>query len=202
MYTASLFDDLDEEFTLTFSPRQLIPEIPGLHYVADFVSRIEERELMEAANQEEWSTHWKRRTQYYGRRYGALLNDGRARDIPLWASAVMVRLVKDKAMDCLPTQMGANEYLPGQGIAPHVDHESGTVVSLSLGSGCVMDFRELETGNLNSMWLAPRSIVVMNGVARYGWTHGIAPRLRDVVDGRSIPRTKRISLTFRNVPAQ
>ena len=202
MHTASLFDGLEETYTLTFSPQQIIPDIPGLAYYADFVSSDEERELLEAANGEAWSTHWKRRTQYYGQRYGVTVDEGTYREIPLWSRVVMERLVSTSILAGLPTQMGVNEYLPGQGIAPHVDHESGTVISLSLGSGCIMDFREIETGAANSMWLAARSIMVMNGVSRYAWMHGIAPRQRDVVDGRSIHRGTRVSLTFRNVPTR
>lgn len=46
--------------------------------------------------------------------------------------------------DCFPDQVTVNEYLPGQGIASHVDtHEAfgPTLLSLSLVSGVVMDFR-------------------------------------------------------------
>ena len=46
--------------------------------------------------------------------------------------------------DFFPDQVTVNEYLPGQGIAAHVDtHEAfgHTLLSLSLVSGVVMDFR-------------------------------------------------------------
>jgi hypothetical protein len=39
----------------------------------------------------------------------------------------------------------------------------------------------------------------MQGDARHLWLHGIPPRKTDVVDGRKIERSRRLSLTFRNV---
>jgi hypothetical protein len=39
----------------------------------------------------------------------------------------------------------------------------------------------------------------MKGEARYDWLHGIAGRKTDIFEGRSIPRGRRVSLTFRNV---
>jgi hypothetical protein len=46
-------------------------------------------------------------------------------------------------------------------------------------------------------WLERRSVVVMTGAARYEWTHGIARRKADRVGGFVVPRTRRVSLTFR-----
>ena len=47
--------------------------------------------------------------------------------------------------------------------------------------------------------LEPRSLVVMQGDARYTWKHAILPRKRDEVDGQVIARRRRLSLTFRTV---
>ena len=59
------------------------------------------------------------------------------------------RLVDEGRISDLPDQLTVNRYLPGQGIPPHVDTHSAFfdgIVSLSLGSGAVMDFRSLVNG--------------------------------------------------------
>jgi hypothetical protein len=48
-------------------------------------------------------------------------------------------------------------------------------------------------------YLPPRSLLLMNGDSRYEWTHGIAPRKMDKVNGVVIPRGRRLSLTLRRV---
>jgi alkylated DNA repair dioxygenase AlkB len=58
-----------------------------------------------------------------------------------------------------------------------------------------MDFAR--GGEKLSVWLARRSLVVMHGIARYEWTHGIARRKSDKVGTFIVPRSRRVSLTFR-----
>jgi alkylated DNA repair dioxygenase AlkB len=96
-------------------------------------------------------------------------------------------------------QMLVNEYLPGQGIAPHRDYAAfgRTVVSLSLLSPCVMDFRHRETGRRERLLLLPRSLSVLSDEARYDWEHGIAPRGRGTWHGLRLERRRRLSVTFR-----
>ena len=53
-----------------------------------------------------------------------------------------------------------------------------------------------------SVWLPSRSLLVMTGPARYDWTHGIAQRKTDLVDGEVRARGTRTSLTFRHVRSQ
>lgn len=53
-----------------------------------------------------------------------------------------------------------------------------------------------------SVLVPRRSILIMSGESRYGWTHGITPRKIDVVQNESgylttMKRNTRISLTFR-----
>ena len=87
--------------------------------------------------------------------------------------------------------MLVNEYLPGQGIAPHRDYApfGRTVVSLSLLSPCVMDFRHPPTGRRERLLLEPRSLLVLADEARYDWEHGIAPRKRDAWHGLPVERS-------------
>ena len=50
------------------------------------------------------------------------------------------------------------------------------------------------------LWLPARSLAVLAGPARYGWTHGIPPRKSDAVEGLGVvARRTRVSLTFRSV---
>lgn len=111
-----------------------------------------------------------------------------------------------------PDQMHVNKYFSGGGIPPHVDCHSAfsdCVVSVSLQSPIVMEFREYgkltDIGYPDKMIqqqnivLPARSAVVLTGAARYKWTHGIATRRHDCINGRMIPRNERVSLTFRKV---
>ena len=100
-------------------------------------------------------------------------------------------------------QVIVNEYEPGQGISSHIDCEpcfKDTIVSLSLGSGCVMNFtNKFNRKHIIPIWLAPRSIVVLRDEARYEWLHGIAARKWDVWGNQRYERARRVSLTFRKV---
>lgn len=54
----------------------------------------------------------------------------------------------------------------------------------------------------NPTWellLPPRSLLVMMGPSRYGYTHAIRPRKTDVVEGRTVARQGRYSITMRSV---
>ena len=102
----------------------------------------------------------------------------------------------------MPVQALVNEYEPGQGISAHKDYEPfEEVASLSLASGCVMEFAKAKGGGGKSIWLQPRSLLVLTGEARHEWTHGIRPRLADVVHGVKILRERRLSLTLRTIRA-
>ncbi|KAG8734271.1 hypothetical protein FRC11_006810 [Ceratobasidium sp. 423] len=78
-----------------------------------------------------------------------------------------------------------NRYNPGEGIKPHIDlpnRFADGIIIVSLASGIVMDFAHESKKQAISAWLPPRSIVIMEGEARWEWTHGIAYRESDLVD--------------------
>jgi alkylated DNA repair dioxygenase AlkB len=185
----SLFPEID--------PPAKQVEVPGLQYLPEFVTRDEEAELVAAIDQEEWDTTWDRRRQPYGASYGK--GSGPARSIPGWGLLLVERLADLALIDRRFDQMLVNEYQPGQGIALHRDYEpfDRTVVSLSLLSPCVMDFRQVATGRRESMLLTPRSLLVLSDEARYDWEHGIARRKNDRWLDRLMPRSRRLSVTFR-----
>lgn len=181
-----------------------VPDIDGLSYIPDWITPDEEVELISIIDLQPWNTDLKRRVQHYGYRY-----DYKARNVtrdlylgtlPDWLQPLAEKLASDGLFYAVPDQVIINEYLAGQGISPHVDCVpcfGKTIASLSLGSPCVMDFCK-GTERL-SLMLERRSLLVLSDGARYEWRHGIAGRKTDKHDGENINRTRRLSLTFRNV---
>jgi len=111
-----------------------------------------------------------------------------------------------------PTYCIVNEYLPSQGISAHVENFrfGEPVCSLTLGSGDYMRFHELfsphdgsvrsfkaaqapRTGRREDVWLPCSSLVALSGEARYKWQHEITKSGKN----RTVPRWRRVSLTFR-----
>jgi alkylated DNA repair dioxygenase AlkB len=183
-----------------------VAEIPGLHYVADYLDEGRERGLVEQIDRGPWLTELRRRVQHCGYRY-----DYKGRKVtpemylgplPGWLLP-LCRELKDRGlMPRVADQVIVNEYEPGQGIAPHVDCVpcfDDTIASLTLGSSCVMEFTKVKTREKASLFLARRSLVVLSGEARYDWRHAIPARKSDSHEGRAVARGRRLSLTFRNV---
>ncbi|XP_077302741.1 tRNA (carboxymethyluridine(34)-5-O)-methyltransferase alkbh8 [Arctopsyche grandis] len=101
-------------------------------------------------------------------------------------------------VDCPPDQLTVNQYDPGQGIPSHVDTHSAflnPLISLSLGSSIVMEFRR--SNEHYKLSLPRQSILILNDSSRYDWFHGIVPRTYDVIDGKIHERQQRTSFTFR-----
>lgn len=173
-----------------------VPSVPGLRYLPGYVTEAEERALVAAIDGMPWNTEWKRRRQPYGAGYGG---GGGAAPVPEWGVRLAGRMLADGVTDRPFDQMLVNEYAPGQGISSHRDYApfGRTVVSLSLLSRCVMDFRHAATGRKESLLLESRSLLVLSDEARYDWEHGIAARKRDVWQGAKWDRGRRVSVTFR-----
>lgn len=181
-------------------------EIPGLHYLAEFVDETREQELIGVIDQQPWITELKRRVQHYGYKYDykgrKVTSDMYLGALPDWLAALCSELCKGGRMPKLPDQVIVNEYVPGQGIAAHVDCVpcfDDTIASLTLGSSCVMEFSHVKTRLKAPLFLERRSLIVMQGEARYEWRHAIPPRLTDKHEGKTHARHRRLSLTFRNV---
>ena len=111
------------------------------------------------------------------------------------------------------TQLTVNEYSQGQGIAGHIDSDAcfGPIIFiLSCNSGITMTLSKrtpesekctLPQETKKHLWLAPRSLLILQGDARYLWSHAIATRKLDKVEGQIIPRGRRVSFTFRQALA-
>ena len=100
-------------------------------------------------------------------------------------------------------QLIINEYLTGQGISAHTDHTAkfGPIIAcVTLGSGVEIEFtkgggsKPLEK---QSVYVQSNSLYVMSGDSRSIWKHGIPQRKSDIVNGSTVVRGKRVSLTFR-----
>jgi alkylated DNA repair dioxygenase AlkB len=192
--------DMSTLFHLTDTDAE-IPGVPGLCYLLGYVDKATEVALVRAIDSMPWNTEWKRRRQPYGAEYG---NAGELPAIPDWGRILARRMHADGITERVFDQMLVNEYMPGQGISSHRDYASfgRAVVSLSLFSPCVMDFRHRPTGRKECLLLEARSLLVLSDEARYEWEHGIAPRRRDVWQGMRIARRRRLSVTFRFREAQ
>lgn len=207
----SYFADLPKENAL--ESKTLIPS--GLIILKDFITEEEESILLKSIRtdeDEENQTLKHRSVKHFG--YEFLFGTNNVdpanpmdRRIPQECDLLWERL-KGRNIpmewEC-PDQLTVNEYMPGQGIPPHVDTHSAfldPIVSLSLQSHVVMEFKK---SNLKADVFVPRrSLLLMTGESRYDWTHGITPRHIDVIltDNKTLTtanRSKRTSLTFRRL---
>jgi alkylated DNA repair dioxygenase AlkB len=188
-------------------PRLFPPDLPdGIRYLPGYVDAAKAAGLLAHIDREAWDGTLRRRVQHYGYRYDYAARRARRRDclgpLPGWLLGIAEALCADGGFATPPEQVMVNEYLPGQGIAPHVDCVpcfGPAIASLSLGSGCAMDFQECATGRKRTQYLAPGSLLVLTGPGRFDWTHGIAARRSDRVDGVRVKRARRVSLTFRTM---
>ena len=134
---------------------------------------------------------------------------------PIWAEWAVerVRRLLRNACQVYPTlepfaqrnpsfnQMIINKYSPGEGIKSHVDLKAFAdgILSISLGSSCVMVFQQLRDTGREEVILHRGDVLFMCGSARYEWEHGIPARTSDMWEGNIQPRGTRISLTFRKM---
>ena len=183
-------------------PRVEETDVPGLGYVRDFLTENEEIELVATIERDVWGSELKRRVQHHGWRY-----DYKARKVepsmrlgpmPGWADQLARRLEAEGLVRQRPDQVIVNEYDGDQGISAHVDSPSFAdgIATISLLESWEMVFREKGSRRMVRQVLERRSAAIMEGDARYRWTHEIPQRKTG--PGR-VKRGRRISLTFRKV---
>ncbi|XP_047023011.1 alkylated DNA repair protein alkB homolog 8 [Helicoverpa zea] len=190
----------------------------GLYLLKNFISEDEENLFIKLFDWNSESNLKNRQVRHYGYefRYGSNdvdLNNPLIEKIPEECDVLWERL-KEQGFDLgVPDQLTVNKYSPGQGIPSHVDKHSpfgDTILSLSLGSDVVMDWKH-HSGKYVPTQVQARSLLVMQDEARYDWQHGIQPRTWDpiienrlengqnikVITSDTVQRNTRISLTFR-----
>lgn len=187
-----------------------IPVIPGLTYLPDTLTAAQQSDLLTWIDSQPWLTGLKRRVQHYGWRYDyrarRVTQDMKLGPIPdpikRWCDHLAGQGFFDQPPDQPPDQVIINEYLPGQGIAPHIDCEpcfGKTIVILSLGSPVQMEFTRQTSDRKTSIDLHPGSLLILTDQARYHWKHGITARLTDPSPPGRRSRRRRVSVTFRQV---
>lgn len=178
----------------------------GLTYLENYIQEDEAGRLVREIDATHWRTDLRRRVQHYGYRYDYKARTARREDylgpLPELFQQLAERLTDESHFQTVPEQVIVNEYQPGQGISAHVDCQpcfGETIASLSLLSACVMRFASQKSSQHMDLPLQPNSVLVMAGEARHDWTHAISARKTDLVKGQKSQRTRRISLTFRQM---
>ena len=175
--------------------------VSGLRYIPRYLDVAAHDSLLAHVDAAEWRDFGERRAQIYGYSYHYLKGGiYRVEDLPPWADDLAARFERDGLMTDLADQLVVNDYAAGRGIPAHVDAPlfADTIISISLGSSCVMEFSK-ESGELEQQFLEPMSALVIDGEARHEWKHAIPGRMADQWQGREWPRARRVSLTFRKV---
>ena len=173
----------------------------GLLYQDNFISEEYHQDLVTFIDsQGTWDRSLARRTQHYGYRYDYANKNAATKAAPIPPEFEALReLVKPFFRGVLPDQIIVNEYLPGQGIAAHIDHKfyfGDTIVSVSLLS--LVDMVLKNGGKTHTQILQPRSALILQDEARYMWTHEI-PRRRFSDPEQKYPRGRRLSITLRKM---
>jgi len=177
--------------------------IAGAHYIPDYLDQPAHDELLAAVDRHPWQMSVDHGVQVYGYHYNHRLGVAyKIGELPPWAVSLATRLHQDGYVSRIPNQLVANEYQPGAGMFDHVDQAvfGEVVISVSLGSTCIMRFSRPDSDAVHDLLLEPRSVLVLSGDVRWQWKHGIPARTADLWKGRELIRSRRVSLTFRAVP--
>ncbi|RLN65126.1 hypothetical protein BBP00_00003026 [Phytophthora kernoviae] len=186
--------------------------VPGLRFEAEFITKEQEAACVAFFDRDDgasWAnTIRARQVQHFGYEFNYDTrrcdpNEPMKDPIPDVLQPIVEQIKNCGVMDGdMPDQITINEYLPGQGIAYHLDTHSAfttTIASLSICSEVVMDFRHPDGVRHEGVLLPARSLVVMSGESRYKWEHSICPRTFDVIDRKQVNRQRRLSITFRKI---
>ncbi|MGH7847471.1 MAG: alpha-ketoglutarate-dependent dioxygenase AlkB [Candidatus Binatia bacterium] len=180
--------------------------VTGLLVVKKFLTVQAQDELTASIDAGCWSTELERRVQHFGYRYDykarRVSSLMKAMPLPEWGRSLVERILAANIASQNFDQLIVNEYLPGQGIAPHIDCIpcfDNEIVSISLGSSCVMTFSNPRPEQKFDILLEAGDLLLIRDKARYEWRHQINPRKRDRWQGRIVERERRISLTFRKI---
>jgi alkylated DNA repair dioxygenase AlkB len=176
--------------------------ISGLSYCHDFMTPSEQARVLEAIDELPWCSDLSRRVQHYGYKYNykarQIDETMRVGQLPEFAVELGQRLVKQGLLLERPDQVIINEYLPGQGIALHIDCEpcfKDGIATISLGSVYPLTLKDTFGTREVQVPLALGSALALYGAARYRWKHGIVAKKSD----SGVERGRRVSVTFRSV---
>ena len=178
----------------------------GLIILTNFITPTEEKELIETINNNEWNQQLSRKVQHYGYIYDYKTRCIKEEDflgkLPKWLRKYRKKIMKSDYYTLKPNQVIINRYLQGEGISAHIDVPKlfdSEICSLSLGSHCVMIFKNNKTNEKIEIVLKPRTLLIFKDSARYDFTHEIPKRKSDNINGIKIKRCTRYSITFRKM---
>ena len=200
--------DLFDALATSNRNADVLADIEGLRYIQEFLSEDEQNRTLREIDKGVWRNDLQRRVQHYGWRYDyrsrVVSPDMRIGEFPVWLQSLGAKLCEADLFDQIPDQAIVNEYLPGQGIAMHIDRQcfGPVVATISLGDAWHMDLRPLrgQRSKTKQILLHVGSALILSGDARYDWTHGISTRLREREEhGGWRRRERRLSVTFRTV---
>jgi alkylated DNA repair dioxygenase AlkB len=168
---------------------EALPTPEGFVYAENFLAAAEEAELLrviktlpfEEARYKQWSA--KRRIVSYGGRYDFSNNELLpAAPIPESLFGLRQRVADWTRMPIADLNHATvAEYRPSTQLGWHRDvPQFESIVGVSLGGAARMRFRRYPhvTGNREAtlaLDLAPRSVYLIQGAARWGWQHAISP---------------------------
>ena len=192
-----------------------------VYYIPNFITEDEETHILKMvynAPKPKWTCLRNRRLQDYG---GIPHPNGLIPEpIPSWLTTFMTRISDLRIFgDGTANHCLVNEYIPGQGIMPHLDGPTfyPTVSTISCGSHTILEFADLNdnSGRACDLLLERRSLVIVQKEMYTAHMHSISEIKEDVLTDRCVnvdncsvkyevgdvlKRDTRISLTIRYVP--
>lgn len=181
--------------------------IEGLYYIEnavddDIINEIDKNEWMNISGNQKG-----RKVQQYGYKYDYKSRNvkEKIKDIPDFLSkcnTTLTGISKKLGIiddDYVFNQCIINNYESGQIISKHIDSDVfGKVIGCyTVGSGGTMRFSHGD--DKIDLYVAPRSLYIMTGDARYKWSHELLGKKYDDNNGTLIKRERRVSITFRNM---
>ena len=168
--------------------------ISGLTIIRNWLPQQGRTGMLAIIDSRPWSNALKRRTQHEGWKYSydrrPLRDDDYLGPLPSYLETAVARLRAEiPHLADVGEQAIVNNYERGEGIGTHIDHVGNfgpAVVSLSLVSGATIRFAR--AGKVVDVDLQPGDLCVMEGDARFKWTHAI--------EGH---QARRVSVTFRSI---
>lgn len=185
--------------------REVVSGVPGLRIWHEVISPEYEQSVIREIDASGWSNELSRRTAQLGWSYN--YKSGKStqlHDRPITGKLLELVIALKQQVGVTFDRIICNEYTRKQGITPHTD--SGifgpVVAGLSLLGGANMVFDNPTTGEVKTVWLPPRSLLLMTGESREVWRHSIPAKVGMIDDtGRTVRRGddyRRVSITFRN----
>ncbi len=112
--------------------------------------------------------------------------------MPDWAHGLATRFKDEGLTSDLLDYLLINDYETGSRhplLTSMRIWSATTIVSISLGSTCIMEFTDTQSDDKAALLLEPLSALVLSGEARHRWQHAIPPRMSDEWMGRTLNRT-------------